>query len=439
VPRNLVNTRDFAGVMEMGFHNAKTLYVGIALALLLSGCSSGNIYKLELMPAPEIFAEPDLIPLFDNSPENSSAAGSIFYATDRMPAKKSDEEKYYRNKRGHILRLGIGNVQLEESRLGREETEKISLLKNREKVYELNVADIKELGVLSTSRSEIFDSQELKMLKSADSRFAAEVNKKLGASKTSDIYIYVHGYRIVFTNPLLVATELWHYLGYDGVFIAYSWPATPNRLAYARDVETAAYSSRKLRLLIEYLSQNTNARHIHIIAHSAGTRVAIDALGQLALLTQGKEKSRKYRIGNVLLIGSDFDRDIFSGNLEDGMLEIPTTLTLYMSSTDKALRLSRFLFTRKRLGQTLLISELTKEAKVFLQRTPKLTIVDVTNAKKADAERGHDYFRRSPWVSSDILMLLKFNLTPKDRGLVRGMLSRSGLFRLTMLIGCVKA
>jgi hypothetical protein len=33
---------------------------------------------------------------------------------------------------------------------------------------------------------------------------------------------------------------------------------------------------------------------------------------------------------------------------------------------------------------------------------------------------GHDYFRQSPWVSSDILALLALNLGPDKRGLVPG-------------------
>ena len=33
---------------------------------------------------------------------------------------------------------------------------------------------------------------------------------------------------------------------------------------------------------------------------------------------------------------------------------------------------------------------------------------------------GHSYFQQSPWVSSDILMLLMHDLTPQQRGLVKG-------------------
>jgi len=61
-----------------------------------------------------------------------------------------------------------------------------------------------------------------------DEEFARAINDKLASSERKHVYIYVHGYKVVFENPILVATELWHFLGYDGVFISYAWPATPN-------------------------------------------------------------------------------------------------------------------------------------------------------------------------------------------------------------------
>ena len=94
----------------------------------------------------------------------------------------------------------------------------------------------------------------------------------------------MHGYKVVFENPLLVAAELWHFLGYDGVFIAYAWPSTPKKLAYFSDLETTSLSAYNLRIFLEYLARETDAENIHIIGYSAGTRLVINALNQLALI-----------------------------------------------------------------------------------------------------------------------------------------------------------
>ena len=37
----------------------------------------------------------------------------------------------------------------------------------------------------------------------------------------------------------------------------------------------------------------------------------------------------------------------------------------------------------------------------------------------ATTDNGHAYFRKSPWVSSDIVMTLMFDLQPNERGLVQ--------------------
>ena len=185
-------------------------------------------------------------------------------------------------------------------------------------------------------------------------RFAELVNEKLKQSQRKDIYIYVHGYKVVFENPILVATELWHFLGYDGVFIAYAWPSTPKTLAYVSDAETAALSSHFLQIFLQYLSEETDAENIHIVGYSAGTRVVITALAQLAMLHTEQDKAtiqRKLKIGHVILTASDFDRQLFGIQIDKGLLKIPKTLTVYVSESDSALGFSKWLFGRDRLGQ----------------------------------------------------------------------------------------
>ena len=43
----------------------------------------------------------------------------------------------------------------------------------------------------------------------------------------------------------------------------------------------------------------------------------------------------------------------------------------------------------------------------------------VSMAERAASGNGHGYFIKSPWVSSDILLILAFGLSPSERGLVR--------------------
>jgi esterase/lipase superfamily enzyme len=389
--------------------------------LFLAACSSKGPYQLNLMPAPKIYSEKEINP-FEAVDERKFPYSGILYATDRLPVTGDSKEDFYENERGHVLRFGLGKIKLGKENLNWEQAKEVSLLKNRGKDYPLQVTEVEELGVLDSSRSQLIASLSKENGKSANKAFASLINQKLSTSQTKDVYVYIHGYKVVFSNPLLVAAELWHFLGYDGAFVAYAWPSTPSRWAYAKDLETAAYSSRNLRLMLEYLAKETNARRIHIVAYSAGTRVAINALSQLALLNKNGSKNqltKKLRIGHVILVGSDSDRGIFAGHLEDGLLNVMDDFTIYMSDTDKALGVSKFVFARRRLGQVFASESLEPAVRDYLRGEKDLNLIDVTEAEEASAGNGHAYFRKSPWVSSDVLMTLKYDLTPGERGLLR--------------------
>jgi len=88
-----------------------------------------------------------------------------------------------------------------------------------------------------------------------------------------------------------------------------------------------------------------------------------------------------------------------------------------MSRNDKALGFSRWLFRRDRLGQIDRLA-LNQTVVKYLNDTPQLTFIDVSDAEGSAKGNGHAYFRNSPWASSDILMSLMYDLDPKERGLV---------------------
>lgn len=398
--------------------------LAVCYLFLLAACASPGPYQLDLMPAPQVYSQGTIDPFEDRNPIEDIPYQGILYATDREPADEAHPEQFYQNKRGHLVRLGVGHLELGKEGITWEEARRISLAKNRTESYPLRVNSITDFGILENTvpwafynRDEIPDE-----VLDGDEEFIKAINEKLAVSKRKHIYIYTHGYKVVFENPLLVATELWHFLGYDGAFVAYAWAATPRRLAYFADIETANLSARNLRKFIEYLAYNTTAEKIHIVAYSAGTRVALEALSELAL--QRPQKTREeilaeLRIGQVILVGSDVDRDLFGAYIEDGVLDVSDKTSVYLSKVDKALGVSKWIFERARLGQLEAGFKLRPEVVRFLGEQTTIDLIDVSAAEKADAGNGHSYFRQSPWASSDLLMNLMYGLGPRERGLER--------------------
>jgi len=93
--------------------------------------------------------------------------------------------------------------------------------------------------------------------------------------------------------------------------------------------------------------------------------------------------------------------------------------TIYLSEMDKALSLSKWVFNRDRLGQKWDDGKMTESIAEWLWETDEITFIDVTDAEKSTTGNGHAYFRQSPWVSSDILSTLMYDLTPEERSLQR--------------------
>jgi len=396
------------------------VYISLALLIIvgMSGCSKTDFSFLNLMPAPDVYSDEIIDPFLDPTLEKTSEY--IFYATDRKP--DPGQEHFYSNERGFGLVLGSAKPVFELGDQTWQEVLRTSFMKNRTDEHPVRIAEITEFGVLDRTITVFTPPDQIDQNHGATAiDFAQTVNAKLESSNKKDIYIYVHGFKTDFRNPLLVGNELWHFLGYDGVFIAFAWPSNQETLAYLADTEETVISARNLRILTEFLSEETNAENIHLIGYSAGSRVVLTALAHTTFIHSKIDREyvpKKPRIGRVILVASEIDRQLVGAYLAEGLMNIPTSLTVYLSGNDKALDMSKRVFRRERLGQVL-SEELEPNVIRYLNDTPELQLIDVSKTEGATEGNGHDYFRTSPIVSSDILVSLMYDLEPHERGLVK--------------------
>jgi esterase/lipase superfamily enzyme len=400
---------------------APTVLASLLLALAtLAGCTGTRTYEIPLMPAPEYLDDAAFDPFENSSLLPADGRPELLYATLRLPAEPDSGDRYYGDRRAQLVRLGTSRVEAS-GKGSWEQFRDITLLREKGGKFTLRVGDVSEFGALDRTRLAIDGNPAARAADAAATRrFATAINDQLARRQLQDVFVYVHGYRVNFENPLLVAAELWHFMGYEGVFVPFAWPSRTGRLAYFGDTESSRYSARGFRDFLRFLAEETSARRIHIVGYSAGTRMVLAALHQLALqeARAGTPARDRLRLGNVILVGSDVDAGIVSNYLQDGMLGVAERFTFYESPADKALGLSRRVLGQERAGQ-LLELRLTDEARSFLQAFDNLAIIDVGSAPFFDSGNGHSYFRDSPRVSSDLLATLGYGLSPAERGLVR--------------------
>jgi len=414
-------------IFSQSMFAAATRVVCVISLLMIAGCAGLPNDQVELMPAPDVYGDGLINPLPEVDPMEKIPYNGILYVTDRKPAGEDDPERYYQNDRGKCVRLGVAQIELGQKHFTWEFAREISMLTNRSEKYPLRISDVEEWGMLGSTVPYWADIDLMfpdGPPPDATGRFTEAINAQLALSKKKHVYIFVHGYKVVFENPVLVASELWHFLGYEGAFIAYAWPSTPSAFAYIKDSDTSGGYARNFRLLLETIAEKTDVEQIHVIGYSNGTRLVTRALEQLALINQEKSAEEIYaklRIHNVILVGSDLDRGVFGSYLADGLFNVQKHLTIYMSENDKALGFSQLLTRRQRIGQMFggeggEMSAWSRKA--LIKYADQISLINVTSAEGASSGNGHGYFRNSPWVSSDVLMTMYYGLKPKERGLV---------------------
>lgn len=377
-------------------------------------------YQKILIPTPDLFLGTKNDPFEHTGEKEKDPSVEIYYATERQRIA-SPSAAFYNAKRDHVLHLGIASVRIGTAGTTWEEIARQSIKQKRERQLFLEVTGIQEFGDLVTSLPEgLVNKDQEARCHQLNASFTQGIDQKLKHSRQKDIYIFVPGFKVPFEDPLLVARNLWHYLGYDGVFLAYSWPSTSGRVTiYGHDVETTQYCIRNFRLLLEYLARSTSAEKIHIIGHSAGTRIVCAALNELRLIhsQEGEAQLKKnLKIGHVVLMGGDFDRMVIKSYYRDHILDILERVTFYVSRKDWVLKIARLFFKTRRVGETS-SKDLSEHALKVLRQEPKVHIVDASSAQGSHKEGGHCYLITSSSISSDLILLLKHHLNPQERHL----------------------
>ncbi|MDT8439298.1 MAG: alpha/beta hydrolase [Wenzhouxiangellaceae bacterium] len=393
----------------------------VAAGLLLSGCAATGPYSLTLMDTPLVFEARNPADANENG-EPRNRIAEVLFATDRRPERSEAGDLEFGYRRGYVVHLGLASVTPDRPSLTWQDLTDPDRLRREREGVPIRIERLDNFGILRSSVTDLSRFNFAEELKSGgEDAFLQRLEQVIDGSKSRRIRIYVHGFRTPFDNPLLVTAELAHFMDQDGAFIAYSWPSKLSQFGYFGDTESAQASAFLFRNFLEFLLERADPERIDIIAFSAGTRLVASALHQIVLRDRGagQPSSAETRFGQVLLVGSDIDRQVFAGFLSDGLLDAVEQLSIYVSASDRALDLSRLAWGQERLGQDLANTNLKPALIEQLRANSKLHFIDVSAADGTRQALGHGYLRRSPWVSSDILMTLLHGLQPGSRGLVR--------------------
>lgn len=410
--------------------DARTFGLGLfSLAILLAGCST----QRTLMPTPNLYLEAQEDTFGKLNPALKTTEVPLFFVTDRLPEK--DEAGHIRYGSGRSSSLAFGRAVVE---LGRDATwdelVEASRTQNRVKPFAMQVVEVEELirsAPTPLPHTEVDGRIVLRpdlvaQLAEAKEVFRRTVVQQLELTPRKEVFIYVHGYHNSFDDAAFAMAEMWHFLGRTGVPLVYTWPAGyPGLFGYTYDRESSEYTVHHLREVLEFLASLPEVEKIHLIAHSRGTDVALNAVRELTIEARasGADPRESLKIHNLILAAPDLDLQVAAQRIVGDLLSISVhRFTVYASPKDKAIGMAAKLFAspRGRLG-TLGVEEIPKDLEsVFDYSGANLAIVTFEGAsgeKSNEGDRhGHSYFRNVPTVSSDVVLMLRDDLDPGSPG-----------------------
>jgi esterase/lipase superfamily enzyme len=159
------------------------------------------------------------------------------------------------------------------------------------------------------------------------------------AAPPHDVLLYVHGFNQTFETAALDAAHLSDGIRFRGDTMVFSWPSKAKLLDYGYDRESAMWSRDALEQVFNGVITSPSVRRVHIVAHSIGTMLAMEALRQIYDRHGGVVVEK---IGAVVFASPDIDMDVFSASVER-VGPIASKITLVTATNDRALAVSSML------------------------------------------------------------------------------------------------
>jgi esterase/lipase superfamily enzyme len=151
-----------------------------------------------------------------------------------------------------------------------------------------------------------------------------------------DLLMYVHGYNVTFEYAAVSAAQLSDEIKFRGETMVFSWPSKGTLFDYGYDRESAMWSRDALEQVFARLIENPNVGRIHVVAHSIGTMVTMEALRQ-SYVARGVPLIQ--RLGAVVFASPDIDMDVFKSTVAR-VRPLASKITIVTATNDRALAVS---------------------------------------------------------------------------------------------------
>ena len=235
------------------------------------------------------------------------------------------------------------------------------------------------------------------MIPQSTSEFTDGIRERIVRSRRKEAFVFVHGYNTTFQDAIERTALLAYDLKFDGAPIAFIWPSRAKSRQYTSDEEAAQVSVDDLERFLQLVAQESGAVRIHLIAHSMGNRILLQALQALQ-----ERQQTPTNLAHLVLAAPDVNVTYFQQLLQH-VHAVAQRTTLYASSTDEALKVSRKFHDFARAGEG--------GARILV-----LDGMDSVDVSAVDTSlSGHSYYADNRSVITDLYQLIEKDEPPVDR------------------------
>jgi esterase/lipase superfamily enzyme len=329
---------------------------------------------------------------------SDQGSSRYFFVTNR---NKTDDDEILENRfasaRGTELKFGIFDASIEPS-VG--------------------------LGML-INPSEWFQTEEIVVSNTKalqQEAFVAQLRELVDASPQRSLLIVVHGFRERFPSALRKTVFVGHILDINTPVMVFDWPGDQGSSlrGYRNAHRVATDSGAELAKTIELIVNDVKPEKLWLIANSMGGQVVAGAFSHLYQNPEFADAG--IEIEDVILTAPDVSHDEFDNQFKKEITSLTRNLTVYVSSNDRALVMSRLVnLGDSRRGESTLSADMLDEAAAVAELidpdSELVTLVDVTPVNRT--RNFHNFSLETPEFFDDLYLRLTNQNTPFSRTLYR--------------------
>ena len=320
----------------------------------------------------------------------------FFYATNRRTNQKDGTvEERFSNEREAGLKFGLFDTGLEPS-LG------VGMLVNPTDWFQNEEIQLRDVRGLQQAA------------------FIEKLRKQVRESPYRSLLINVNGFRERFPSALRKTAFLAHVLDIDSPLLVFDWPgdqgSTPR--GYRRAQRVARESGEELAETIRLIIREVQPERLWLLANSMGAEVVVNAFA--LLYKEGDLADPETEFEDVVLTAPDVSHEDFGGRFKEEITALTRNLTVYVSSNDRALLMSRILNRGRRLGESTVnpanpdqSEEAARAFELVEPGSESVTLVDVTPVNRT--RNFHNFSLETPEFFDDLFLRLTNSETPRSR------------------------